>query len=116
MASEISLTALRKRARELKPHLRKLGESEGKGEADKQEQKMLNDVRPRVKAALMHMEKSPNGKEPDSTPEATSSPRNKGTTESEAVALPRMEGKPGSRSVLSYPVWLRNQNQHIREC
>ena len=75
---------------------------EGEAEANRWEQMMQNDARPKVKAALMRAEKSLNGKEPVSTPETTSSSLNKGTTKKETVALPRFEGaeKPGSSPFL----------------
>ena len=65
---------------------------EGEAEASRWEQRMQNDVRPKVKAAFMRAEKSLNGKEPVSTPETTSSSINKGTTKKEAMALPKFEG------------------------
>ena len=61
----------------------------GETEVNRWEQMMQTEARPKVKVALMRAEKSLNGKEPVPTPETTSSPIKTGTTEKEAMALPR---------------------------
>ena len=76
---------------------------------------MQDDARPKVKAALMRVEKNLNGKESIPTPKITSSSINTGTTKKEAVAFPRFKGaeKPGGSSFPDFPVWLSNWNQHV---
>ena len=95
----IGPTALRRVVTELETQLRELEAVkdqlvalEGEVEANRWEQIMQNDARPKVKAALMCAEKNLNGKELIPTPRMTSSSINTGATKKEAVAFPRFKG------------------------
>ena len=76
---------------------------------------MRDKARPRDRAAMLCVEKAIKDEVP--TPAAIIPPSgNKGKTKKEAVTLPKFQGaeKPGAASpFLTFPVWLRNWNEHI---